>query len=192
MFEVKKEMKRMQAQHEAQEQLNELLSTEKSIDKMINEFFSDAKERLMENDEAGFELVANSIFYFQDIRKVVQTIRVQVQTYTKTAQFMNTIEGLRPILRKTADMMNSMPSMSKNNKDLIKFKRALMKGQLNMKMMSAMMTSVNPATSTVRSKEEFEALKERLLLPAGASMTNRAQAGVTVENEDFFAAINGD
>ena len=188
MFEVKKEMKKMQAQQEAQEHLNELLATENSIDKMINEFFVDAKERLMENDETGFELIANSIFYFQDIRKVVQTIRVQFQTYTKTAQFMNTIEGLRPILRKTADMMNSMPSLNRNNKDLVRFKKALMKGQLNMKAMSAMMTSVNPATSTVRSKEEFEALKERLLISVD---TTKTQAGVTAENEDFFAAING-
>lgn len=193
MFEIKKEMKKMQAQQEAQTQLNELLSTEKSIDKMIDEFLSDAKERLMENDEAGFELIANSIFYFQDIRKVVQTIRVQFQTYTKTAQFMGTIEGLRPVLRKTAEMMNSMPSMSKNNKDLLKFKRGLMRGQLNMKAMSSMMTAVNPATCSTRGKEEFEALKERLLLPTGAKAeTNSARSGVTAENEDFFAAINGD
>lgn len=197
MFEVKKEMKRMQAQQEAQEQLNQLMSTEKSIDKMINEFFNDAKERLMDNDESGFELIANSIFYFQDIKKIVQTIRVQFQTYTKTAQFMNTIEGLRPVLRKTADMMNKMPSMSQNNKDLMKFKKGLMKGQLNMKAMSSMMTSVNPATATTRSKEEFDALKERLLMPAGgATVTATATAtqagGVTAGNEDFFAAINDD
>lgn len=197
MFEVKKEMKRMEAQQAAQEQLNELMSTEKSIDKMITEFFNDAKERLMDNDEAGFELIANSIFYFQDIKKIVQTIRVQFQTYTKTAQFMNTIEGLRPVLRKTADMMNKMPSMNQNNKDLMKFKKGLMKGQLNMKAMSSMMTSVNPATASSRSKEEFDALKERLLMPAGgatvtATSTATQSGSVTAGNEDFFAAINDD
>ena len=195
MFEVKKEMKRMEAQQEAQEQLNQLMTTEKSIDKMITEFFNDAKERLMDNDETGFELIANSIFYFQDIKKIVQTIRVQFQTYTKTAQFMNTIEGLRPVLRKTADMMNKMPSMNQNNKDLMKFKKGLMKGQLNMKAMSSMMTSVNPATTSSRSKEEFDALKERLLMPAGgATVTATAtQTGsVTAGNEDFFSVINDD
>jgi hypothetical protein len=195
MFEVKKEMKKMQAQQEAQEQLNQLIGTEKSIDKMIEEFYNDARDRLMDNDEAGFELIANSIFYFQDIKKVVQTIRVQFQTYTKTAQFMDTIDGIRPVLRKAADMMNSMPSMNQNNKDFMRFKKGLMKGQLNMRAMSSMMTSVNPATTTSRSKEEFEALKERLVMPSGtAARTNPAtnNASVTAQNEDFFAAINGD
>lgn len=198
MFNAKKEMKKMQAQIDAQNQLNELLSTEKEIDKMVAEFYNDAKERLLDNDETGFELIANSIFYFQDIKKVIQTIRVQFQTYTKTAKFMETVDGIRPVLRKAADMMNSMPSMSKNNKDFIKFRKGLMKGQLNMKAMSSMMSSVNPATTSTRSKEEFEALKERLLIPAGGSaaapVTNTAgqPAGVTDKNEDFFAAINGD
>lgn len=199
MFNVKKEMKKMQAQQDAQNQLNELVSTERSIDKMIGEFFGDAKERLLDNDEAGFELIANSIFYFQDVKKVVQTIRVQFQTYVKTAQFMETIDGIRPVLRKAADMMNSMPSMNQNNKDFMKFKKGLMKGQLNMKAMSSMMTSVNPATATTRSREEFEALKERLLLSGGngvsvpaATGVSGSQAGVTAKNEDFFAAINGD
>lgn len=198
MFNVNKEMKKMQAQQEAQEQLNELITTERSIDKMINEFFGDAKERLMDNDEAGFELIASSIFYFQDIKKVVQTIRVQFQTYIKTAQFIDTIDGIRPVLRKAADMMNSMPSMNKNNKDFMKFKKGLMKGQLNMKAMSSMMTAVNPATTTSRSKEEFDALKERLLMPAGgvtaaqSTGVSAAQSEVTSQNEDFFAAINSD
>ncbi|MGN0814511.1 MAG: hypothetical protein ACI4MH_04680 [Candidatus Coproplasma sp.] len=198
MFNVNKEMKKMQAQQEAQQQLNELISTEKNIDKMINEFFSDAKERLLDNDETGFELIASSIFYFQDIRKVVQTIRVQFQTYIKTAQFIDTIDGIRPVLRKAADMMSSMPSMNKNNKDFIKFKKGLMKGQLNMKAMSSMMTAVNPATTASRSKEEFDALKERLLMPAGgvtaaqSAGVSAAQSEVTSQNEDFFAAINSD
>ncbi len=198
MFSANKEMKKMQAQQEAQDQLNQLMSTEKSIDKMIDEFLSDAKERLIDNDEAGFELIASSVFYFQDIRKVVQTIRVQFQTYIKTAQFMDTIDGIRPVLRKAADMMNAMPSMNKNNKDFIRFKKGLMRGQLNMKAMSSMMTSVNPATASTRSKEEFDSLKERLLLSSGGvgapntSDVTNSQSNATSANEDFFSAINGD
>lgn len=193
MFDVNKEMKKMQAQQDAQEQLNALISTEKGIDKMIDEFSNDAKERLLDNDEAGYELLANTIFYFMDIKKVIQTIRVQYQTYVKTAQFMDTINGIRPILRKAADMMSSMPSMSRNSKDLIKFKKGLMKGQLNMKAMSSMMTSVNPATATTRSKEELDSLKERLLLTeSGAAAKNVQPASQTEANDDFFAAINND
>lgn len=194
MASIRSEMKKMQAQQDAQDQLRELISTEQSIDKMINEFFADAKARLLDNDEAGFELIANSIFYFQDIKKVVQTIRVQFQTYVKTAQFMDTINGIRPVLRKAADMMTSMPSMNRSNKDFMKLKKGLMRGQLNMKAMSSMMTSVNPATITTRNKSEFDELKDRLLM--GEGRTTRVEqpvsSSVTSDNEDFFAAINGD
>lgn len=192
MFDVKKEMKKMEAQQEAQNQLNELVSTEKSIDKMIDEFYTDARERLLENDETGFELIANSIFYFQDIKKIVQTIRVQFQTYVKTAQFIDTIGGIRPVLRKAAEIMDSMPSISRNNKDMMKFKKGLMKGQLNIKSLSSMMNAVNPATASTRSKEEMDALKERLLVDIGANNAQRNNQKKSGDNEDFFAAINQD
>lgn len=193
---VKKEMKKMEQQQEAQEKLNDLIKSEKAIDKMTDEFIADAKERLLDNDEEGFELIANSIFYFQDIKKVVQTIRVQFQTYIKTAQLMDSIDSIRPALRQAADMMSNMTSINKSNKDFIKFKKGLLKGQLNMKAMAGMMTSVNPATSSTRSKEEFEALKERILLSdKGNSIpnanTNVNQATQADPNEDFFNAING-
>lgn len=193
MFSVNKELKKMQAQQDAQEQLSTLIATEKSIDKMIEEFFEDAKERLMDNDEVGFELIANSVFYFQDIKKVVQTIRVQFQTYVKTAQFMDTIDGIRPVLRRAADMMNSMPSMNQNNKDFMKLKKGLMRGQLNMKAMASMMTSINPATVTSRSKAEFDSLKERLLMGTSSATAGMAQPKTsgTSAKDDFFAAING-
>lgn len=192
MFDVKKEMKRMEARQEAQNQLNELISTEKSIDKMIDEFYTDARERLLENDETGFELIANSIFYFQDIKKIVQTIRVQFQTYVKTAQFIDTIGGIRPVLRKAAEIMDSMPGISRNNKDMMKFKKGLMKGQLNIKSLSSMMNAVNPATASTRSKEEMDALKERLLVDIGANNAQRNNQKKSGDNEDFFAAINQD
>ena len=192
MFDVKKEMKKMEAQQEAQNQLNELISTEKSIDKMIDGFYTDARERLLENDETGFELIANSIFYFQDIKKIVQTIRVQFQTYVKTAQFIDTIGGIRPVLRKAAEIMDSMPSIRRNNKDMMKFKKGLMKGQLNIKSLSSMMNAVNPATASTRSKEEMDALKERLLVDIGANNAQRNNQKKSGDNEDFFAAINQD
>ena len=182
----------MEARQEAQNQLNELISTEKSIDKMIDEFYTDARERLLENDETGFELIANSIFYFQDIKKIVQTIRVQFQTYVKTAQFIDTIGGIRPVLRKAAEIMDSMPCISRHNKDMMKFKKGLMKGQLNIKSLSSMMNAVNPATASTRSKEEMDALKERLLVDIGANNAQRNNQKKSGDNEDFFAAINQD
>ena len=198
MFNVKKEMKKMQIQQEAQEQLNALLLTEKSIDKMIDEFYADARERLLENDSAGFELIANSIFYFQDIKRVVQTIRIQYQTYVKTAQFMDTIDGIRPVLRRAADMMNAMPSVDQQNKDFMRLKKGLMRGQLNMKAMSSMMTSVNPAVITSRDKSDLDNLKEYLLMGSGSTVHNNLSAGMmptprpTSSNEDFFPTLNRD
>lgn len=153
---------------------------------MIDEFYTDARERLLENDETGFELIANSIFYFQDIKKIVQTIRVQFQTYVKTAQFISTTGGIRPVLRKAAEIMDSMPSISRNNKDMMKFKKGLMKGQLNIKSLSSMMNAVNPATASTRSKEEMDALKERLLVDIGANNAQRNNQKKSGDNEDFL------
>lgn len=194
-------MKKLENQQKAQEQLNTLAATLKSIEKMIDEFAEDARNCLINNDQAGYELIANSIYYFMDIQKVVQTVKVQFQTYIKTAQFMDTIEGLRPVLKNTAQLMNSMPSLEKNNRDFMKFRKSLMRGQLNMKAMTSMMTNINPAAQTTRSREELDALKERLLLGANRPLTglnvdvaaNTATSENTsriAANEDFFSAIN--
>ena len=194
-------MKKLENQQKAQEQLNTLSATLKSIEKMIDEFAEDARNCLINNDQAGYELIANSIYYFMDIQKVVQTVKVQFQTYIKTAQFMDTIEGLRPVLKNTAQLMNSMPSLEKNNRDFMKFRKSLMRGQLNMKAMTSMMTNINPAAQTSRSREELDALKERLLLGANRPLTglnvdvaaNTATSENTsriAANEDFFSAIN--
>ena len=194
-------MKKLENQQKAQEQLNTLSATLKSIEKMIDEFAEDARNCIINNDQAGYELIANSIYYFMDIQKVVQTVKVQFQTYIKTAQFMDTIEGLRPVLKNTAQLMNSMPSLEKNNRDFMKFRKSLMRGQLNMKAMTSMMTNINPAAQTTRSREELDALKERLLLGANRPLTglnvdvaaNTATSENTsriAANEDFFSAIN--
>ena len=201
MFNINKEMKKLENQQKAQEQLNTLAATLKSIEKMIDEFAEDARNCLINNDQAGYELIANSIYYFMDIQKVVQTVKVQFQTYIKTAQFMDTIEGLRPVLKTTAQLMNSMPSLEMNNRDFMKFRKSLMRGQLNMKAMTSMMTNINPAAQTTRSREELDALKERLLLGANRPLTglnvdvaaNTATSENTsriAANEDFFSAIN--
>ncbi|MBO5287505.1 MAG: hypothetical protein J6B34_05210 [Clostridia bacterium] len=198
MFGMNKELKRLENQQKANEQLNELSNSLKKIDKMIDEFYAEARECLMNNDQVGYELIASSIFYFTDIQKVLKTVKVQFQTYVKTAQVMDTLEGIRPILKNTAAMMNSMPSFSKNNRDFMKFKKGLLRGQLNMKAMTSMMTNINPATDVTRSKEEFDTLKERLLM--GTTTTPLTTLNTTTEtvttpkvgtNDDFFKEING-
>lgn len=190
MASYRKELKRMENRNKANEQLNELTSALKSVDKVIEDLINDASDQLINNNDSGFELIANSVFYFQDVRNVIQSVKTQFQTYIKTAEVMDTIEGIRPVLKNIANNMNSYPSMNKNNKDFMKFKKSLLRGQLNMKAMTSMMTSINPAVSTTRSKEELDSLKERILVSKGmAPEVNTSKTKIS-ENDDFFNAIN--
>lgn len=190
MASYRQELKRIENRNKANEQLGELINALKNVDKSIEDLKRDAEEQLMNDNEAGFELVASSIFYFQDVRNVIQTVKIQFQTYIKTAEVMDTIEGVRPVLKNIANNMNSYPSMNKSNKDFMKFKKSLLRGQLNMKAMTSMMTSINPATTTTRSKEEMNSLKQSILIKNGMNPNLNVQTGKITENDDFFNAIN--
>lgn len=189
MFGTRREIKRMENREKAIGQLKELNTVSTNIDKTINRFYLRAKERLLKNDETGFEIIANSIFYFQDIQNVIQTVAIRFETYLTSFDTMYAIEGIRPVLKETAKMMNSFPSINKNNKDFKRFKRALMRGQLNMKAMSSMMSNINPAETHSLSNEELSALKERILIGESSSNLNINNSRVK-ENEDFFETIN--
>ena len=122
MASYRQELKKIENRNKANEQLGELINALKNVDKSIEDLKRDAEEQLLNDNEAGFELVASSIFYFQDVRNVIQTVKIQFQTYIKTAEVMDTIEGVRPVLKNIANNMNSYPSMNKSNKDFMKFK----------------------------------------------------------------------
>ena len=186
MSSVRKEMKRIENRNKANEQLLVLNEGIKEIDKTIAGLYENAKEQLLDNNEEGFEIAANPIFYFQELRSVINTIKIHYQTYIKTAEFMDIIEGIRPVLKSLAKNMNTYPSLAKNNKDFAKFKKSLIRGQLNMKAMGTMMKNLSPAPSS-RSKEEYSALKEKIMLENG--ITNIKTSKVA-DNKDFFDAIN--
>ena len=122
----------------------------------------------------------------------MQTIRVQFQTYVKTAQFIDTIGGIRPVLRKAAEIMDSMPSISRNNKDMMKFKKGLMKGQLNI-------TIFIFDDECRQSRNGFDAEQRRdgcferaAAVDIGANNAQRNNQKKSGDNEDFCAAINQD
>jgi len=186
MSSVKKEMKRIENRNKANEQLKLLVQSIKEIDNTIASLYDNAKEQLLDNNEEGFEIAANPILYFQDLRHVINTIKIHYQTYIKTAEFMDIIEGIRPVLKNFAKSMNSYPSLSKNNKDFAKFKKSLIKGQLNMKAMGTMLGNLSPANTT-RSKEEYAALKEKIMLENGITGIKTSKVS---ENKDFFDEIN--
>ena len=190
MASYRQELKRIENRNKANEQLAELVTALKNVDKSIDDLKRDAEEQLMNDNEAGFELVASSIFYFQDVRNVIQTVKIQFQTYIKTAEVMDTIEGVRPVLKNIANNMNNYPSMNKSNKDFMKFKKSLLRGQLNMKAMTSMMSSINPASTTVRSKEELNSLKQSILVKNGMNPNLNVTTGKISDNDDFFDAIN--
>ena len=205
MFNARKEMKKLENQQKAQEQLNLLNNSLKEIDKMISDFYAEAQTNLLNNNEMGFEILANNILYFSDVRNMIDHVRLQFMTYIKTAQFMDAIEGIRPVLKNAANMMASMPSYQKNNKDFIKFRKSLMKGQVNMKAMANMCTNLNPAMQGTRTKEEMDALKERVLMGSNLQsamanvnttpvqqpiINNVSETSRISQNEDFFNAIN--
>lgn len=192
MDSARKELKRLENENKAKKSLADLNSTLTSINRMIEEFKNDAREQLLENNEEGFELIANSIFYFQDVKRMITSVKIQYQTYLKTSQVMNSIEGLRPVLKRTAKEMEKLPSFARNRKDFRKFQRGLLKGQLNMQAMSSMISTINPAASTTRSSSDLSALKESLLVGTNLDLgTSTATAPVTkTENDDFFDAIN--
>lgn len=192
MDSARKELKRLENENKAKKSLADLNSTLTSINRMIEEFKNDAREQLLENNEEGFELIANSIFYFQDVKRMITSVKIQYQTYLKTSQVMNSIEGLRPVLKRTAKEMEKLPSFARNRKDFRKFQKGLLKGQLNMQAMSSMISTINPAASTTRSSSDLSALKESLLVGTNLDLgTSTATAPVTkTENDDFFDAIN--
>lgn len=192
MDSARKELKRLENENKAKKSLADLNSTLTSINRMIEEFKNDAREQLLENNEEGFELIANSIFYFQDVKRMITSVKIQYQTYLKTSQVMNSIEGLRPVLKRTAKEMEKLPSFARNRKDFRKFQRGLLKGQLNMQAMSSMISTINPAASTTRSSSDLSALKESLLVGTNLDLgTSTSTAPVTkTENDDFFDAIN--
>lgn len=189
MFDTKKELRRMENRNKANEQFAQLTSVLNNLNKTIDTFYKNAKEAYLNNNEVGFELNANSMFYFQDIKDIVQNITSHFQVFITTAECMDTIEGIRPVLKGIAKQMNSYPSISQNNRDFVKFKKGLLKGQLNMKAMGQMMNSLNPATNVSRSKEDFASLKERISMETGQNNINTSTSKIA-QNEDFFNAIN--
>ena len=192
MDSARKELKRLENENKAKKSLADLNSTLTSINRMIEEFKNDAREQLLENNEEGFELIANSIFYFQDVKRMITSVKIQYQTYLKTSQVMNSIEGLRPVLKRTAKEMEKLPSFARNRKDFRKFQKGLLKGQLNMQAMSSMISTINPAASTTRSSSDLSALKESLLVGTNLDLgTSTSTAPLTkTENDYFFDAIN--
>ena len=71
MASYRQELKRIENRNKANEQLGELINALKNVDKSIEDLKRDAEEQLLNDNEAGFELVASSIFYFQDVRNVI-------------------------------------------------------------------------------------------------------------------------
>lgn len=192
--ETRKELKRLENKQKEQETLNDLITQETEINNLVDEFTVDAKNELLENNEEGFELIASSIYYFLELKRVIHSVRVQFQTYIKTTNCMQSLNSVKNALKLASKTLESLPSLKANQKDFAKFKRSLMKGQLNMKAITGMMSSINPALNTARTKEEYNALKEKILINekvSSISDLNTNSKEKFNQNKDFYDKING-
>lgn len=188
--EEKRQQKFWEQQQQTEEQISQLIEMENEITDTIEEFKKDAEESLMNDDNDSFEMIAETILYFQDFGTMVKNIRVQFQTTTKTASAMKKLDNIRPILRKTADMLNSLPNINQNNKDFVALQNALNRGKFSTTQLKKMMASASPATQSKNRKADVEAIRESLLM-SNPSIGIKQASNTSDVNKSFFDTING-
>lgn len=198
MSEEKRAQMEWEQQYEAEEYLAQLLETENEITETINGFKAEALKFYEENDDVNGDQVAANILYLDEVRKMVLFTRIKFKAIVKITKITNAVNGVRPMLRKTADMLNSIPGADQTNSEFLNFKKALMRGKFNTESLFKMMSASTPVNKN--NKKAVEDFKNSLLMSKrGATGTvvedpqiNSAQqnADATTGNKDFFDAIN--
>ena len=93
--------------------------------------------------------------------------------------------------------MDTMPSLQKNNRDFMKFKKSVMKGQLSMESINSMMSNLDPSTDSEMTPDELQSLKDEILMTSGAATSKvaapeekKAAAAATDTSSDFFNELD--
>ena len=123
----------------------------------------------------------------------LENIKCQFENYLIQVEVASTFVGLKDVLSKTAKMMDSMPSLKKNNKDFMKFKKSLMKGQLSMDSINSMMSNMDPSVDSEMTEDEINALKDEILMTSGAANVNVSTStnnNTESNNSDFFSELD--
>lgn len=172
---LKRRMKMMEEKQAAKDMIKQFDSIIVNLDNGINKCREKAKEALINrNDMNAFRMFGRSMKYYTNMKNSIESIKCQFENYLIQVEVANTFVGLKDVLSKTAKMMDSMPSLQKNNKDFMKFKKSLMKGQLSMDSINSMMSNLDPSSDAEMTNDEIESLKEEILLTSGAASSKVA------------------
>ncbi len=198
MNELKRQERLIRDRQEKDQLLKQFNMIDNKLELGIKQCRNKAKDALLkQNDVEGFKMFAKSMKYYQGLKNNIAKVRNQFENFWIQAEIASTFIGLKGVLKKTADMMDSMPSLKKNTKDFNKFRRALLKGQISMDSINNMMENLDPSGDTMMSDEELDSLKKEFLLSENvATGSNTLQQGnvlvdanTTTSNDDFFAEI---
>lgn len=197
MNEIKRKMKMAEDRQRANEIIKQFDQVITKLDNGTAKCREKAKEALVKrNDMKSFKLFARSMKYYQNIKTNIETVKCQFENYLIQVEVASTFVGLKSVLASTAKMMDSMPSLKKNNKDFMKFKKSIMKGQLSMESINDMMGNLDPSLDSEMTEDELNSLKDEILMTSGAAnvSVNTNQQGETQTqtqgNDDFFSELN--
>ena len=194
MNDIKRRMKMMEEKQQAKDIIKQFDSVIVNLDNGIAKCREKAKEALVKrNDMAGFKMFGRSMKYYQNMKNSIEAIKCQFENYLIQVEVANTFVGLKDVLGKTAKMMDSMPSLQKNNRDFMKFKKSIMKGQLSMDSINSMMSNLDPSADSELTPAELDSLKDEILMTTGASQTTiGATEGdkASQSSGDFFSELD--
>ena len=194
MNDIKRRMKMMEEKQQAKDIIKQFDSVIVNLDNGIAKCREKAKEALVKrNDMAGFKMFGRSMKYYQNMKNSIEAIKCQFENYLIQVEVANTFVGLKDVLGKTANMMDSMPSLQKNNRDFMKFKKSIMKGQLSMDSINSMMSNLDPSADSELTPAELDSLKDEILMTSGASQTTiGATEGdkASQASGDFFSELD--
>lgn len=194
MNEIKRKMKMAEDRQRANEIIKQFDLVITKLDNGTAKCREKAKEALVKrNDMNSFKLFARSMKYYQNMKTNIETVKCQFENYLIQVEVADTFVGLKSVLAKTAKMMDSMPSLTKNNKDFMKFKKSLMKGQLSMDSINSMMSNMDPSTDSEMTEDEINSLKDEILMTSGAANVNVNTSTSQAEeknNSDFFSELD--
>ena len=196
MNDIKRRMKMMEEKQQAKDIIKQFDSVIVNLDNGIAKCREKAKEALVKrNDMNGFRMFGRSLKYYQNMKNSIEAIKCQFENYLIQVEVANTFVGLKDVLGKTAKMMDSMPSLQKNNRDFMKFKKSIMKGQLSMDSINSMMSNLDPSADSELSPDELESLKDEILMTSGAGQQmvgnpDTDKSSSTQSSGDFFSELD--
>lgn len=193
MNEIKRKMKKAEEEQKAKQIIREFDTAIAKINNSIGRYRELAKDALGRNDINSFKQFGKSMKYCRAMVNSLQTIKCQFENYLIQVDIASTFVGLKNVLASTAKMMDSMPSLKRNNKDFMKFKKSLLKGQISMDSITSMMNDMDPSSDTEMTEDEIKALKDEILMTSGSA---DVKIGATTEtnkntsNDDFFKELD--